>query len=110
MSKFIEIITTCPDRQTAEAIGEALVEKRLAACAQISAPIYSIYHWDGKIERATEYYCVLKARKESFLRVSEIISSLHPYKVPEIIARPIDQISESYKIWLEEFTQPKLLP
>lgn len=105
MSEFIEIVTTCPDRLTAERIGQAIVEKRLAACAQISAPIFSIYHWEGKIEQATEYYCLLKSRRELFQQISKLILSIHPYKVPEIIARPIDQIAESYKIWLEEYTQ-----
>ncbi len=99
---FIEIVTTCPNKSTAEKIGRILVEKRLAACAQLSEKVESIYRWKGEIETNQEFYCVLKTRLSNFDTIAAIIEQNHPYEVPEIIARPIAAINASYKKWLNE--------
>ena len=101
MMEHIEIVTTCPDESVAQRIGRTLVEAGLAACAQISAPITSVYRWKGAIETAQEYYLVLKAKQTDFQAIADVIQREHPYEVPEIIARPITHISDSYRSWLE---------
>ena len=40
--------------EEARKIGSALVEEKLAACANIVPGMESIYHWKGKIERDKE--------------------------------------------------------
>ena len=52
MTEIVTVEINCPDAATAAAIAEALVGRRLAACANIHAPIDSLYHWRGRIERA----------------------------------------------------------
>jgi len=104
MSEFLQIITTTDTKESAKQIAETLVEKKLAACVQISGPIISTYEWKGKIENAEEWYCVIKTRKSLYKEVEESIKALHSYEVPEIIAVSITTGSPDYLKWLEEET------
>mgnify|MGYP002789747884 CR=1 FL=1 len=47
-------LCTCPDRASAEAIADALVGERLAACVNLLPGVISVYRWQGRIERAEE--------------------------------------------------------
>jgi periplasmic divalent cation tolerance protein len=100
MSEFIQITTTTDTEELALQIAGKLVEKKIAACAQVSGPITSIYEWKGKIEKAREWYCVIKTRKNLYRKVEEAIKALHPYEVPEIIALPILEGYKDYLDWI----------
>jgi periplasmic divalent cation tolerance protein len=102
MTDYIQVVTTTEHRRDAEAIAQALVESRLAACVQIVGPITSIYRWQGKIETAEEWQCLAKSRRDLFDRIEAAIRRLHPYQVPEIIALPIVAGGMDYLNWLEE--------
>jgi periplasmic divalent cation tolerance protein len=101
-STFLQIIMTVDERQTAETISETLVGMRLAACVQILGPITSTYRWQGKVEKAEEWQCLIKSRAERFHDVEGVIKALHPYDVPEIIAIPIIGGNDDYLRWLAE--------
>jgi periplasmic divalent cation tolerance protein len=105
MSDYIEVVTTTESRDDAQAIGQALVEGRLAACAQIVGPVTSIYRWQGKINTTQEWQCRAKTRRELFDRVKETIRRLHPYQLPEIIAIALTAGSADYLAWLAEETK-----
>lgn len=104
MDKIIQIITTCDNKDLAKEIGQHLVEKRLAACAQISGPITSIYWWKGKIEEVTEWVCTLKSTTGLYDRVEAEIRKLHSYDLPEIIAIDLDKTLSAYAHWVREET------
>jgi periplasmic divalent cation tolerance protein len=101
MTDYIQVITTTATHDEAEIIGRALVEDRLAACTQIIGPITSIYRWEGQIETSQEYQCWAKSRRDLFEQIETAIRRLHPYQVPEILAVPIAEGSESYLKWLD---------
>ena len=103
--EFIEVRTTAAKREDAARIARALVEKRLAACAQIVGPIASTYWWQGKIETAEEWLCLAKARKEDYRKIERAIKDLHPYQTPEIVALPILAGSAEYLRWVREETK-----
>jgi periplasmic divalent cation tolerance protein len=102
MSEFLQITTTTDTEELAMQIAEKLVEKKIAACVQVSGPITSIYEWKGKIENAEEWYCVIKTRKNLYQKVEEAIKALHPYEVPEIIALPILEGNKAYLDWITQ--------
>ena len=102
MSDYIQTVTTTPTQADAEKIAQSLVEKRLAACVQIVGPITSVYRWQGKIETAQEWQCLIKSRQEFYERIDAAIRQLHPYLVPEIISLPIVTGSEAYLRWIDE--------
>jgi periplasmic divalent cation tolerance protein len=104
MSDYIQVVTTTERREDAERIGRALVEERLAACAQVTGPIASTYRWQGKIETAQEWQCWAKSRRDLYARIEQTIRRLHPYEVPEILAMPITAGSAAYLAWLDAET------
>ena len=96
-----QVTTTLPDQAAAERVGAAMVEERLAACAQVIGPVSSTYRWQGKVEHASEWYCHLKTTRERLPALSRRIRELHPYEVPEIIAVPIVGGDAAYLSWIE---------
>jgi periplasmic divalent cation tolerance protein len=101
MTKTIQVITTAGTKTDAQRIARAVVEKRLAGCVQIIGPITSTYWWQGEIETAEEWLCVIKSRQDLYERLEEAIREVHPYDVPEILAVPVIAGSKDYLRWLD---------
>jgi hypothetical protein len=57
---YIQVITTTATQADAQAIANALVEKRLAGCVQIIGPITSIYRWQRSTSQPTSRIATLK--------------------------------------------------
>jgi periplasmic divalent cation tolerance protein len=104
MSDFILVTTTASTKEEAAKIATALLERRLAACVQVVGPIESHYWWNGKIEQAGEWLCIIKTVRARFPAVESSIRANHSYEVPEIVACPIEEGSESYLRWLRNET------
>jgi periplasmic divalent cation tolerance protein len=105
MSEFIQVSTTFDKRRDAEDVVRSLIEKRLAACVQICGPVTSVYRWQGNVEAAEEWVCVIKTRRDLYPQLESEIQSVHPYDEPEIIAVPIVQGSDGYLNWVLSETQ-----
>ena len=100
MTEYIQVLTTVELKTDAEKIAKSLVEKRLAACVQILGPLTSYFHWQEKLDSATEYLCLIKSRDDLFTELETEINNLHPYEVPEILATPITKGNRDYLNWL----------
>ena len=101
MTVYVQVITTTETKADAQAIADALVERRLAACVQIVGPITSTYRWQEKIETASEWMCVIKSRQDLYDALEAAILEVHPYDVPEILAMPVVAGSKDYLAWLD---------
>jgi len=102
MSEYVQVLTTAGSEQEAEAISQALVERRLAACVQVEGPIASRYRWHGEIETAREWRCLAKTVAGRLDEVEAAIRELHSYDEPEIVATPIVAGSTGYLRWIDE--------
>jgi periplasmic divalent cation tolerance protein len=105
MSAPIVVFVTCGSEEEALKIANALVESRLAACANLVAPIRSIYRWEGKIWDEKEWLLIIKTEKHRFEELEKRVKSLHSYSVPEIISLPIVEGSSAYLNWIRENTE-----
>ena len=105
MYAFVQVSTTVEKREEAGKLAELAVMKRLAACVQVIGPIKSTYWWQGKVENAEEWLCLMKTRADLYEALEKAIKSAHPYDEPEIIALPVVKGSEGYLRWLDEETQ-----
>lgn len=101
MKEHIQVFTTTEKRDDAREIARDLVEKRLAACAQVIGPIQSVYRWKGKIEEEEEWLCVLKSRYDCYKKMEKRLKDIHPYEEPEILAVSVDMGSQGYLNWLD---------
>ncbi len=102
MSDYLQVFCTAGCRSEAEKIAEALVEQRLAACAQIAGPITSIFRWEGEVEHAEEWLLLMKTTVEAYPAMERVILEMHSYDTPEITAVPIERGSAGYLQWLDD--------
>ncbi|MFQ5722814.1 MAG: divalent-cation tolerance protein CutA [Candidatus Aminicenantales bacterium] len=102
MKKYLLVLTTTPDRISAQKLASEVVKERLAACATISSACQSFYWWQGKINKDREYMLFIKTKFSLFSRLAKRISALHPYQLPEIISLPIAKGSADYLAWLDK--------
>jgi periplasmic divalent cation tolerance protein len=86
MSEFVLVYTTWPDAETAEAAGAAALAERLAACANVLAPMRSIYWWQGALERAEETPMLFKTTRALAGPLKDFLVARHPYDVPAVVA------------------------
>ncbi len=102
MNDPIIILTTVSSKKEAELIGSKLIDKELAACVNIIPNIKSIYRWEGKINKDSEYLLIIKTVKRAEEDVFENIRKLHSYNTPEMISIPITGGEKSYLNWLSK--------
>jgi periplasmic divalent cation tolerance protein len=102
MNDYVQVTTTTGKRHDAEQIAAELVSRRLAACVQVSGPIVSTFRWQGKVETAEEWTCVIKTSHAKFAEICNALKEIHPYDVPEIIATEIVHGNDPYLQWLGE--------
>lgn len=100
MAKLLLITTTVEQKEDAERIANLLLAQRLIACAQISAPVTSIYRWKGETAKATEWILSMKTIERHYSQIEKTLLREHPYEIPEIVAQEIPLVSETYGSWL----------
>ncbi len=98
------VLTTLPDEETARRIARDMVERGLAACVSIGAPIRSVYRWQGEIEEAVEIPLTLKTADARYDALEQALRAAHPYELPEIVALPVARGLDAYLHWVDETT------
>ena len=98
----IIVVTTCDKKEIAESIAKGVLEKRLAACVQVTGPVESFYWWEQRIEADEEYQVQMKSEKSLFEPLSQVIRTLHSYEIPEIIGTEICSMDEDYRSWMAQ--------
>lgn len=101
-SQSIVVLITAPSAEKAAELGRAIVEERLAACANIVPGVRSIYRWEGKVCDDAEVLMVVKTQQALFDRLEARVKALHPYDCPEIIALPIVRGHAPYLQWIAD--------
>ncbi len=99
---YMVVFNTCPDRATADAVAQALVELNLAACVNIVPGIRSVYRWRGRIEIGEEQLLIIKTSASRYATLERELRARHPYELPEIIALPITDGLAPYLAWIDE--------
>lgn len=102
--KPVLIYSTFPSPEAAEAVGQQLVEARLAACVNILPGMTSIYRWERATARESEAVMIIKTRTSLALGVMETVKANHSYANPALVVLPILGGSADYLRWLEEQT------
>ncbi len=105
MEKYCLVFTSCPDRETAEALTERLLEQRLAACVSHLPGVVSHYCWQGRREQAAEVLLMIKSRVGRYPDLERCLRKEHPYELPEIVMVPIDKGLPEYLTWIDKMTE-----
>jgi periplasmic divalent cation tolerance protein len=95
------VFVTCGSIGEARRIGKCVVEKKLAACANIfRSGVESVYRWRGKLERAREVLVMMKTTSGGLRELEREVKRMHSYDAPEFIVLPIIAGSREYLAWL----------
>jgi periplasmic divalent cation tolerance protein len=103
-SDFCLALVTVPNETLATSLAQSLLAAQLAACINCFA-VRSLYTWNGKLQQDYEYQLMIKTQVHLFDALAEMVTTLHPYDVPEIIAIPIIAGATPYLNWLGENTK-----
>ncbi|HEY3814204.1 MAG TPA: divalent-cation tolerance protein CutA [Caulobacteraceae bacterium] len=86
MSEVVVLYTTWPDAGTAETAAAEAIAERLCACANIQAPMVSIYRWEGAVERTAETPVLFKTTAAKAHALCAFLTGKHPHKTPCVLA------------------------
>ena len=99
-SEILAIYAIFGSEEEAQRIARDMVERRLAACANILGPCHSIYRWQDRVEEAREVAAIFKSTFERAEELMRSIHAAHSYDVPAIVALPISLSHKDYFNWV----------
>jgi periplasmic divalent cation tolerance protein len=99
-----EVVITSDNAEWLAAFTRGLVEERLAACGHLTAPIRSVYRWDGAIHDDVEARVGLHTRVDLVPVIVERTDRDHPYDIPCVLALPIVGGNPAYVQWVLDQT------
>jgi periplasmic divalent cation tolerance protein len=100
------VLITAPDAETALSLARALVQERLAACANVVPGVRSLYRWQGELRDDAEVLLVVKTTRARCEALAARVRDLHPYELPEVLALPAAGGSEAYLEWVRRECSP----
>ena len=98
MSVFV---LTCADKKEADKIGNALLKKKLIACAK-EIPVSSSFWWKGKIDNSQEVLLMMESIEKNFEKVNKEIKKLHSYETFVLFSLPVGKTTEDVERWLKK--------
>lgn len=104
MSDILSVLTTTDSEEAADALARSAVAARLAACAQRSGPVTSVYRWQNEVHADPEWQVLFKTTAERYPELEAHLKREHGYDVPEIIATPVTEGSAEYLDWVRQET------
>lgn len=96
---LIAVFTTVANRDDARDLARSIVERGLAACAQI-ADIESFYTWEGSVHDEPECRILFKTTAERYAEIEVAILEMHTYDLPAIYSVAIDAVHAPYADWV----------
>jgi periplasmic divalent cation tolerance protein len=104
MSDAVILYTTWPDAETAQTFARSAMEAKLAACANVLAPMTSIYRWRGALEQTAETPMLLKTTADAADRLRDLILVRHPYETPCVVALAVREAGSNpaFLQWIGE--------
>jgi periplasmic divalent cation tolerance protein len=104
MSKSVEdlriVNVTCPDEATALTIARLVVDRRLAACANVIPGIKTVYRWMGEVTEDDEVLLTLKTRDDFVESLYTAIVANHPYQQPAIEVLSLAGAGRGVAAWI----------
>ena len=93
------ILSTFSDEQSLRKLAKLALDSKVCACVNFTR-IRSLYSWKGKQEDQDEILALFKTTRRSAAKLKKVISSHHPYEVPEMFELKMNDVSKSYLSWL----------
>jgi periplasmic divalent cation tolerance protein len=89
------VLSNYPSRAAALAAVDAVLARRLAACANL-VPVDSRYWWKGRVESASEWMVLFKTVLKHVEELLQFLKASHPYDVPEVVELDVLRVDPDY--------------
>lgn len=99
------VLTTVATEEEALTLVRALLDRRLIACGTMLPGARSLYRWEGRIADESEVVVLLKTVDDALPELERAFADVHPYKVPELLALPVEVGLTKYLDWITEETR-----
>lgn len=99
--KLITLFLTCGDREEAQKIAAALLDKKLTACVRLS-DVNSTYWWKEKLENSSEVLLMMESVDTKFDEIETTVRRLHSYEKFVLEAVPVLKSSKGVEEWVKE--------
>lgn len=99
------VYITAASREKAVNLARALVERRLAACANILGDITSLYWWKGEVSQEAEVAVIVKTVAGKLTELVSAVKELHDYEVPAVVAVPVVGGNPEFLQWVVRETR-----
>ncbi|MGW3959431.1 divalent-cation tolerance protein CutA [Amycolatopsis sp. NPDC005003] len=107
MADHLLVMTTTPDRESADRIASSAVAQRLAATSQVRGPVASYFWHLGEAGQGEEWVVTFKTTGARYEELAEHIRAVHPWDKPEVSGIELARGSVDYLRWLETATAPE---
>jgi len=94
------LYVTAASRDEALSLGHALVEARLAACANVLDGMISVYRWQNEIREDREAVLILKTRADLADAATARLRELHSYDCPCVVRLPVEGGNPDFLAWI----------
>lgn len=101
MTEAVVVLIACSSLEEADRISTMLLQERLAACVQRISGVLSAFIWQEELQKQKEVILLVKTHRSLFGELSDKVSVMHTYDVPEIIALPVVDGIPAYLEWLK---------
>lgn len=105
MSTGVRLVyMTVGSEKEAVALGRAVVQERLAACANVIPRMTSIYEWQGELHEDAECLVLMKTSAEGVGALRERLVELHSYECPCVVDFELEGGHSAFLKWVGEQT------
>jgi periplasmic divalent cation tolerance protein len=104
MADPVVLYITVPNREEGLRIGRALVEEKLAACANVIDGLTSIFRWEGAVQEESEALLIAKTDRNLVDAASDLVKLEHSYDCPCVVALPIIGGNQDFIGWISAET------
>ncbi|SDF43337.1 divalent-cation tolerance protein CutA [Desulfovibrio legallii] len=100
------VYVTVPQKDAALRLARLLVERRLAAGANVLPGAFSVYRWQGKVREAEECLLLAQVSRAAFADVMALVRQEHPYQLPCVVALPLEDGLRPFLRWIDRNSRP----
>jgi periplasmic divalent cation tolerance protein len=92
-----------------QALADALLSERLAACVNVIPVVESAYEWKGRFEREPEATMLIKTTRGRVAALTARLRALHPYELPEVLSLAAEpsEGNADYAAWVRGQVRPR---
>jgi periplasmic divalent cation tolerance protein len=108
MAEILTVSTATSTREAGLRLAQSAIRAGLAAGAQVSGPVASVFWHKGEFGQGEEWTVSFKTTAARYAALETHLIEHHEWNNPEVIAVPLARASAAYVKWVERVTAEKV--